>query len=87
MVNTNKRYGLLVLNLFILLPLIFETHNPSLAISFSGLAYILCPVISLFAIHMLINPYYPKSTHSMITLLGHSMILVYILVRFIIFNN
>jgi len=87
MVKTNKLYGLLLLNVFILLPLIFETHHPSLAISFSGLAYILCPVISLLGVFMLVKPHYPKSTHSMIILLGQSMILVYILVRLILFYN
>lgn len=87
MINTNKRYGLLLLNVFILLPLIFETHNPSLAISFSGLAYILCPVISLLGVFMLVKTYYPTSIHSIFILLGHSMILVFILVRLLFFYH
>lgn len=80
MVNVNKLYGLLALNLFILLPLAFETYNPSLSISFSGLAFIFCPIISILSILMMIKCRELHMIHRLIALLGHSGILLYILV-------
>ncbi len=81
MVKANKLYGSLLINVFILLPLVFETYNPSLAISFSGLGYILCPLISLVSIRMLFTSHYPFTVNDFIIVLGHSFILVYIVVR------
>lgn len=80
MVNVNKLYGLLALNLFILLPLAFETYNPSLSISFSGLAFIFCPIISVLSTLMIIKRRKLHMIHRLIALLGHSGILLYILV-------
>lgn len=83
MVRIKQLYGILALNLFILLPLLFETYNPSLSISFSALGGIVCPLISILSIFLLARPHQSWTIHRFIALAGHSMILLYVLVLII----
>ena len=75
MTKANRLYGSLLMNVFILSPLAFQTYNPSLAISFSGLAYLMCPIM------VLAKSRCHYTANGLIILLGHCLILVYILVR------
>jgi hypothetical protein len=81
MTKANRLYGSLLMNVFILSPLAFQTYNPSLAISFSGLAYLMCPMISIISIMALSKSRCHYTANGLIILLGHCLILVYILVR------